>query len=78
MDVKKSNCIKCNGDIIIDTRHCPKCSASLKFLKTSSSLGNQVKQESNKTIIKPLETNYITQIVSSGIRPDNVYEVQHN
>lgn len=77
MDVKESNCIKCNGDII-DTRHCPKCSASLKFLKTSSSLGNQVKQESNKTTVKPMETNYVTQIVSSGIRPDNVYEVQHN
>lgn len=25
-----------------------------------------------------METNYVTQIVSSGIRPDNVYEVQHN
>lgn len=76
MDRKKSQCSKYNGDVTVDSKHCPKCSTSLNFLKMSSSVGSKAKQELTKVPVKPMETNYVTQIVSSGIRPDSVYEVQ--
>ncbi|CAD1476746.1 unnamed protein product [Heterotrigona itama] len=77
MNTKKSRCSKYNGDVTIDSKHCPKCSTSLNFLKMSSSAGSKVaKQELTKVPVKPMEINYVTQIVSSGIRPDSVYETK--
>lgn len=60
--------------MIMDTGHCLKCAASLKFLKKSPAAA-QDKQDSVKVPVKPLETSYVMQIVSIGVRPDNVYEV---
>ncbi|XP_043266233.1 uncharacterized protein LOC122405500 [Colletes gigas] len=76
MDAKTSQCLKCEGDVMVDIDHCPKCAASLKFLKKSGPLVVKGKTESVKIPVKPLEGSYVMQIVSIGIRPDNVYEAR--
>lgn len=48
------------------------CSKTRKMLNTP---GSKTKQEPTEVSVKSVETNYVTQIVSSGIRPDSVYEV---
>ncbi|XP_012242540.2 uncharacterized protein LOC100750125 [Bombus impatiens] len=49
------------------------CSKTRKMLNTP---GSKTKQEPTEVSVKSVETNYVTQIVSSGIRPDNVYETK--
>lgn len=76
MDIKRSQCSKCDGDVIVDTGRYPKCSSKgPKILKMLNTPGSKTKQEPTEVPLKSVETNYVTQIVSSGIRPDNVYEV---
>ncbi|CAL7938369.1 unnamed protein product [Xylocopa violacea] len=74
MDIK--SCFRSDADGITDSGHCPKCSASLNFTKASNPLGQHIKQEPAKTLVKPMESSYVMQIVSSGVRPDNVYEAK--
>ncbi|XP_015439305.1 PREDICTED: uncharacterized protein LOC107194228 [Dufourea novaeangliae] len=76
MDAKTSQCMKCEGDVVVDTGHCPKCSSSSKFLKKSGPLVTNGRPESVKVPVKPPETGYVMQIVSIGIRPDSVYEAR--
>lgn len=66
--------MKCEGDVVVDTGHCPKCSTYLRFLKKSGPLVVNPRSESLKVALKP-DTGYAMQIVSIGVRPDNVYEV---
>ncbi|XP_033331019.1 uncharacterized protein LOC117223025 [Megalopta genalis] len=76
MDKKGSQCIKCEGDVVLDTGHCPKCSTSLRFLKKSGPASVNPRPEPVKVPVKPPETGYAMQMVSIGIRPDNVYEAR--
>ncbi|XP_076678131.1 uncharacterized protein LOC143374117 [Andrena cerasifolii] len=76
MDRKRSQCLKCDGDVVVDTGHCPKCATSLKFLKRSSPLVGYDKPEPVTIPVKPLETSYVIQIISIGVRSDSVYEAR--
>ncbi|XP_076295195.1 uncharacterized protein LOC143216216 [Lasioglossum baleicum] len=76
MDAKTSQCIKCEGDVVLDTGHCPKCSTSLRFLKKSGPVLVNARPESAKMAVKAPETGYAMQIVSIGVRPDSVYEAR--
>ncbi|XP_071866541.1 uncharacterized protein [Bombus fervidus] len=78
MDIKRSQCSKCDGDVtIVDTgRYSKYSSKSPKTFKMLNTPGSKTKQEPGEVSVKSVETNYVTQIVSSGIRPDNVYETK--
>lgn len=76
MDIKRNQCSKCDGDVIVDTGRYPKStSKGSKILKMLNTPGSKTKQEPTEVSVKSMETNYVTQIVSSGIRLDGVYEV---
>ncbi|CAK9824702.1 hypothetical protein ANTRET_LOCUS2829 [Anthophora retusa] len=79
MDIRESQCLKCDGDVIMNTGHCPKCLTSLKLFQRSPTVNPKQelsKQESAKMTAKPIDTSYVMQIVSSGVRPDNVFEAK--
>ncbi|XP_043601111.1 uncharacterized protein LOC122575781 [Bombus pyrosoma] len=77
MDIKRNQCSKCDGDVLVDTGRYPKCSSKgPKILKMLNTPGSKTKQEPTEVSVKSVETNYVTQIVSSGIRPDSVYETK--
>nr|XP_031842881.1 uncharacterized protein LOC116431499 [Nomia melanderi] len=76
MHAKTSQCMKSEGDVVVDTGHCPKCSASLRFLKKAGPLVVNARPEPVKVAVKPPDTGYAMQIVSIGVRPDNVYEAR--
>lgn len=70
MDIR--NCFKYDDDGIITD--CPKCSSSSKYFNSSNSA--ESKRRLDKMSTKLDVSNYVTQIVSTGIRPDNVYEAK--
>ncbi|KOC63647.1 hypothetical protein WH47_00715 [Habropoda laboriosa] len=79
MDTRRSRCLKCDGDVITDSGHCSKCLTSLKILQRPPFVNlkqEERKQEPAKMTAKPIESSYVMQIVSSGVREDNVFEAK--
>ncbi|XP_053975625.1 uncharacterized protein LOC128874693 isoform X1 [Hylaeus volcanicus] len=75
--VRSTKILNCDGDVVVNTDHCPKCATSLKFAKKSAGPATvNGKAEAMKMSTKPLEVNYAMQIVSIGVRSDNVYEAR--
>ncbi|XP_076394966.1 uncharacterized protein LOC105662879 isoform X2 [Megachile rotundata] len=77
MNTKRSQDLDRDGIAVMESAHCPKCSTSFKFVKKPNPLMvHSDKPEPKKIPGKPLDCGYVMQIVSIGVRADNVYEAR--